>query len=70
MDCVSDELLPGPGLSLNEYGGIRRSNTLRLFQNDSQRRTVAYDLLESAGPTILISHCHRFDSQSPPAFTN
>jgi hypothetical protein len=41
-----------------------------LFQNSSQSWTVANDLLESAGPTILINHFHQFDSQNPRAFAS
>jgi len=59
MDRVSDEFFTGPGFPLDEYCGIGRRDTLRLLQNDSQSCAIAYDLLESARPTILISDCHR-----------
>ena len=59
MDRVSDEFFTGPGFPLDEYCGIGRRDTLRLLQNGSQSCAIAYDLLESARPTILISDCHR-----------
>src|SRR5580693_8000645 len=66
MDRVSDEFLASAGFSLDEHSGVRRRNPLGLLQHDSQSRAVAYDLLESADPTVLISHFHRFDSQGLP----
>jgi hypothetical protein len=70
MARVSDEFLTSPGFSLNEYCGIHGRNTLRLLQDDFQSRAIAYDLLESAGPTVLINHFHQFNSQSPRAFAS
>jgi hypothetical protein len=70
VDCVSDEFFPCSGFSLNEYCGIPSCNALRLFQNNSQSWTIANDLLESAGPTVLINHFHQFNRQSPRAFAS
>ena len=67
MDCVRNEFLAGTGFSVNEYRGIRRCNTLDLFQNDFQRGATADDLLESPGPTVLFNHSH---SSTPKAFAS
>jgi hypothetical protein len=58
VDRVSDEFFASAGLSLDEHSRVRRRNSFGLLQNDSQGGAVAYDLLESANPTVLISHCH------------
>jgi hypothetical protein len=59
MNRVSDEFLASPGFSLDEYRGIHGRNTLGLLQDEFQSCAIAYDLLESAGPTVLICDCHR-----------
>jgi len=58
VNRMSDKFFPSAGLSLNENGRIRSRNPLGLLQHSSQSRAVAYDLLESADPTILICHYH------------
>jgi hypothetical protein len=58
VDHMRDEFLASAGLSLNENGRIRRRDPLGLLQHNSQSRAIAYDLLESADPTILIWRCH------------
>src|SRR5271154_5259996 len=64
MDRVCDEFLTCAGFSLNQHGGTHRRDAFDLFQYCFQRRTIAYDLLESAVVRILIprspcpSSCH------------
>ncbi|HJY93250.1 MAG TPA: hypothetical protein VJ255_23390, partial [Candidatus Acidoferrum sp.] len=66
VDRVSDEFLASAGLALDEHSRVRRRNPFGLLKHDSQGRAVAYDLLESADPTVLIHHFHQFDSQGLP----
>src|SRR6266446_1365254 len=47
------QLLAGACLSLDKNGGIRRCDALDLFEYRFQSRTITYDLLESAGISIL-----------------
>jgi hypothetical protein len=55
VDRVSDEFLASAGLALDEHSSVRRRNPLGLLKHDSQSRAVAYDLLESADPMVLIN---------------
>jgi hypothetical protein len=66
VDRVSDEFLAGAGLALDEHSRVCRRNPLGLLKHDSQSRAVAYNLLESADPTVLINHLHQFVSQGLP----
>jgi hypothetical protein len=58
VNRVSDEFLASAGFSLDQNSRVHRRNPFGLFQNGSQGRTVADDLLESADPAFLICHYH------------
>jgi hypothetical protein len=58
VNRVSDEFLASSGFSLDQNSRVHRRNPFGLFQNGSQGRAVADDLLESANPTFLICHYH------------
>jgi hypothetical protein len=58
VNRVSDEFLASAGFSLDQNSRVHRRYPFGLFQNGSQGRAVADDLLESANPTFLICHYH------------
>src|ERR1700747_1235227 len=58
VNRVSDEFLASAGFSLDQNSRVHRRNPFGLFQDGSQGRTGADDLLESADPTFLICHYH------------
>ena len=46
MNRARDELLAGPGLTLNQHRGVGRRDGLHLLENALQRRALPDDLLE------------------------
>src|SRR5258708_38406575 len=55
MNRVRDQLLAGAGFSLYKNGGIGWRHSFNLFEHRYQRRTIAYDPLESALVGSLIA---------------
>src|SRR5882672_4425770 len=73
VNRAGDQLLAGAGFSLDKNGGICRRDLLDLFEHRFQGRTVAYQLLESAPITVLVSgpeSCNSCHEEPPvPRYT-
>jgi hypothetical protein len=55
VNGVRDQLLAGPGFSLDKNGRTSRRDTFDLLEHRFQSGTVAYDLLKSALIAVLVT---------------
>ena len=61
MDGVSDQLLAGPGLTEQQYGGIGRRDAQHLFEHRDECRRAPHQPLRRRPAARLANDTHGFD---------